>query len=557
MTKNKTIIVVGGSHGGPNAVARARQADENAKIILIEQAPHIMWAQTSVRSQLLCEDKMAALLARDSYFQQRYNVEVMTRTCAVELDLDSRCLVVEHEKTYKRLHFDSLIYAGGAQSNRLVVPGFDGERICHFRDFRDISLIKEAIKEGAKTATVVGCGFYGVEAALTLKELGFNVRIIEQRKRIMQSFSLAFSQSIVDHLKQAGIEILLGAQIKDAETQADNSLKLRLESNEIIESDLVVVCIGLTPRTSLLVNAGAALDPDGLIRVDDSMATTLPNVYACGSSVSVPMVVTHQRKWVPHPAIVLRTAHIAGFNAAINDPALIDHLKPFCGTLYTKIHETSFARTGLSEQEARSFFREDNTFVTTVFGSAEDSFLCQQEMCVRLLVDKNKGCIIGGEVYGQKGVDRTIDLISVAVSEAWAPEKLVDLDMAFLLDSGPVFDPLKVAATRAKMALIEGETSISAEQLALWVASKVDFRLVDVGETAMFTGYTQKKIQHLPLESLREHLNELSKEDTPIVLYSRSGYRSYLAQRLLKQRGIKNVFHLDGGLATWNLVLKE
>lgn len=558
MSKRKTIIVVGGSHGGPSAVARARQTNEFARIILIEQAPQVSWVQASLRYHLIGDSNIDhALREKDSYYQQRYNVEVRTNTRAVALDLDSHFLSIEHNHQRKRIHFDALIYAGGAHSNELDVPGLTGPRICHFRDLHDVSLIKQALKEGAKTATVVGCGFYGVEAALALKACGLAVRVVEIKKRIMPSFSMNFAEAIVGKLKEQAIGLSLNSSIDEASPIDGGGFSLTLHSGEQFETDLVVVCTGISPRTSLLADAGAALDADGLIRVDDNMATTLPNVYACGSAVSVPMAVSNHKKWMPHPTIVLRTAHIAGFNAAIGDIGHKDRLKPFCGTLVTEIGDTSFARTGLPEHEARLLLGDKNILVATVYGSAADSFVYQQEMCVRLLVDRAKNRVVGGEVFAKKGVERTIDLLSVAVCEAWAPDKLIDLDMAYLADSGPAFDPLKDAAMRAKMAIADSEHTLSAEKLALWLASNFDFRLVDVGETPMLSGRAQSKSLHLPLEHLRDRLGELGDGETPIVLYSKSGHRSYLAHLALKQRGINNVYHLDGGMATWNLVARE
>lgn len=556
MSKRKTIIVVGGSHGGPSAVARARQANENARIILIEQAPQVTWVQASLRYYLLGDSQGIDKAARekDWYFQQRYNVDVRTSTRAVALDLDSHFLSIETQAARKRIHFDSLIYAGGATSNNLAIDGLSGPRVCHFRDMHDLTLISQALKEGIKTATVVGCGFYGVEAALALRACGLEVKIIEQKKRIMPSFSMTFAEAIVGKIKEQGIELRLNSSIVDARAIEGGGFSLTLHDGKNLATDLVVVCTGISPRTSLLADAGAALDADGLIRVDDHMATTLPDVYACGSAVSVPMAVSNQRKWMPHPTIVLRTAHIAGFNAAITDATHRDRLKSFCGTLVTEIGDTSFARTGLSEHEARLLLGDDNILATTVYGSAADSFVYQQEMCVRLLVDRVKNRVVGGEVFAKVGVERPIDLLSVAVSEGWAPDKLIDIDMAYLADSGPAFDPLKDAAMRAKMAVADSEKTLSAEKLALWLASNFDFRLVDVGETPMASKSAQSKSLHVPLEHLRERLGELGDADTPIVLYSKSGHRSYLAHLALKQRGLNNVYHLDGGMATWNLV---
>jgi rhodanese-related sulfurtransferase len=149
---------------------------------------------------------------------------------------------------------------------------------------------------------------------------------------------------------------------------------------------------------------------------------------------------------------------------------------------------------------------------------------------------------------------RRIDLLAVAVLEGWAPEKLIDLDMAYLANAGPAFDPLKDAAMRAKAAATQDEGFITAERLALWLADNRNFRLVDVGQTPLLSGRSGATTLHLPLENLRERLDELKGENTPIVLYSKSGHRSYLAQSALKQRGLANVYHLDGGIAIWNLL---
>lgn len=555
MKAKKTIIVVGGAHGGPSAVARARQAHENARIILIEQSPAVMWIQASVRTYLAGGDELtfARLNEKESYFQKRYNIEVHTETRALALDLDAKLLLTERKGRMKKMAFDSLIFAGGATSNRLDIPDLQGPRVTHFRSLVDAAMIKKAIKEGAKKAVVVGCGHYGVDAALGLKEAGLLVTVIESKRRIMPHFSATFAEAIVAKLISQGIILKLATTINSAKERPEGGFNLELSNNEIISADLVIVCVGITPRTGLLAEAGAALDPEGLVRVDDHMATTLPNVFACGSAVSVPQAITHERKWFAQPAIVLRTAHIAGYNAAISDTKNYDRLKPFCGTIVTEVGDTLFARTGLLEHEARLAFGDDNIFATTVFGSAAESLVYQQEMCVKLLVAKAQNRVIGGEIFGKNGVLRRIDLLGAAVLEGWAPEKLIDLDMAYLANSGPAFDPLKDAAMRAKNALTEDDNAMTAELLALWLANQRDFRLIDVGETSLLAKLNANTM-HVPLENLRDHLDELKKLSTPIVLFSKSGHRSYLAQVALKQRGMSDVYHLDGGMAIWNLL---
>lgn len=559
MAKKKTIIIVGGTQNGPSAAARARQFNEHARIVLVEKGPSISWTQASLKDHLLSEPESIkkTMADQENYFNQRYNIEVRKNTTPQSIDLDSSCLILKSEDRFERIRFDALIYAEEAKSKTLPFSELTGPRAVNFCSIDDVLAIQQAIKQGAKRAVVVGCGFYGIDAAVSLRRMGLDVLVIEKKKRIMPYFSLQFSQAILSKLSEDGISVALDSTITDVKQTTDGGFFLYLASGEEIASDLVVECIGITPQISLLTEAGAAQDGEGLVRVDDHMATSLPNVFACGSAIQVPYAVTQERKWMPQPAILLRTAQIAGYNAAIDDDTERDRLQPFCGTLMVMANDTFFARTGLSEYQARLSVGDENVMATTVFGSAMESMESEQEMCVRLIVNRAQKHIVGGEVYGKVGVARRIDILSVAVSEHWSPQDLINIDMAYLANSGAFYEPLKDVAMRAKMALMENTQVMSAEMLALWLKSDRQFRLVDVGDAPLFLKNTGRVAMHLPLESLRDRIEELVDSDLPIVLCSKSGYRSYLAQQALIQRGLHNVYHLDGGSATFELVASK
>ncbi len=138
----------------------------------------------------------------------------------------------------------------------------------------------------------------------------------------------------------------------------------------------------------------------------------------------------------------LRTAHIA---ALTRRPmiTLIGIGSSLFADAYYRSRRYLFARTGLKEHEARMLLGDAQIFSTTVFGSAAESWVYEQEMCVKLIVDKSNNRVVGGEVFGRQGVERRIDLLSVAVLEGWSPDQIIDLDMAYLANSGPAFDPLK------------------------------------------------------------------------------------------------------------------
>lgn len=543
--RKKTIIVIGGAHGGPNAVMQARQFNEHARIIMIEQAPLIVCSQSSLIHQLLSdtqEEYRKELLLQEELFKMRYSVECLKDTEVIAIDIDSKNLLLSSAGNRERLSFDTLIFAGGASCKKLDVPNLHGPRVVNFRTSQDVLAIKDAIKAGAKKALVVGCGFYGVDAALALKKAGLKVSIIENKLRIMPKYSFQFAQEMLKQVRNLDIRVSLNSSIKEVSPNGNDGFFITLSNGEVINTDLVVVCVGLKPRTELLQNVGAGLDQEGLIRVDDNMATTLPDIFACGSAVSVPYAVINKNKWIPHPAMVQRTAQIAGKNASVDNCDKWDKVQSFCGALAVKIGDITFSRTGLSEEEAREFFINDEIFVTTTFGADDE--------CVKLIVNKSYNEIVGGEVFGVKDVLRRIDLLSVAVTKKWSPKELIDIDMAFLSDSVVNPEPLKEAALRANAAVLDDNPIMSAEQFALWIKEQKDFLLIDVGESPLFSSGIQKKTIHIPLESLRERVADLS-DSGPIILYSKSGYRSYLAQQALTQRGVKEVYHLDSGASSF------
>ncbi len=481
--KARKIIVVGGSTSAFVAAIRARLAHEQAKITVIDSGS----LETSLE------------------YKQSYNLDILSNTKAEQLDLDSRIITVSSLGKSHRLFFDALIFAPKHERAALEIGS-------------------------AKRAAVIGAGFLGLKTAQALRASGLAVSVIEKKARIMSSFSLSFAEAMHAKLLEQGISLYLGTSLE----QLDKSF------------DVVVNCLNHKPNISLLGEAGAALDQAGLIRVNEHMLSSLPDIYACGAAISVPHAVSHQQVWLTDPSVMQRTASIAGYNAALGGQ-FKDRLKPVAGVALCSVGNLSFARTGLVEHEARKLFGDEQVLVSTVLSE-------ESTACVRLLVEKTKRRIIGAEVYGTREVERRIDLLSVAVLEEWSPDAMIDLDMASVSNHSPLLDPLKEAAMRAKLALVDHGPFMTVEKLALWLRTNQDFRLVDVGQMPLLSGRSHQRSLHVPLESLRDRLDELKLSNTPIVLYSKSGHRSYLAQLALRQRGMNNVYHLDGGIDTWNLV---
>lgn len=560
----KTIVVIGGAQGGPNAAARAREFDENARIVLLEKHRHVSWVQAGLRYHL--EGRVPRLdevdREREASFEKRYRIEVRTGAEATALDVDARRVHVRNaDGSVERLGFDAVIFAGGAEPIWPTIEGLEQRApgVTHFRNLDDLHELKRAIDNNAKRAVVIGCGPIGLDAATGLRAAGLEVHIIEANSRILPSLSLTAARAAARALERSGTQLHTSTQVTKAETIEGNRRKIYLSNGEVLEADLVVMAIGMRPRTKLLSAAGASLNPDGSVRVDPHMATTLPRVYACGTAVSVPHAVTRGHLWLPQAAISDRTSQIAGRSAAMAPNGAMESLSPVAGTAMLQAGGLYFGKTGLNDAEARSFFGGDRIQVVTIHGWTCEAWLGKddgsREITVRMVVDRERNVVVGGEVWGPYGVPRRLDILAAAVLEKWAPSRVAALDIAYTPEIGPAMDPVNAAGIMSALTLQGEAWPLEPEQLALRVARGEDVVLLDVGQSPRTRDpkWPSATVE-IPLEELRDRVGELSK-DTPIITLSHTGRRGHLAVRILRQHGFRDVCHLDGGALSWSLLV--
>lgn len=546
MTHKKTIIIVGGAHGGAIAASAARQCNEQAQILLVEQAPYLL-PKISLPEELVSKEPVRNV----TKFCESLNIDVLLNTRAVALDMDSRTLVIDRGLGVERLAFHTVIFATGSLSTPLSVPGLLGPRVCHFRTREDSDVIRSALSRNARVV-VVGGDHQGIEAATTLQRLGCAVTVIERSKRFMTPFSWQTAERMRRALLQQGISVLLDCEITEADSH-DLGVSLKTTHGTTLDCELVVICLGISPRTSILTQAGAATLANGKICVDDYLETSLRDIYACGSIIDVPHAVTNQAVSVVKPCVTARTARIAGTNAASSNTSQRMVLKPSAYATVLTIGATTFARTGLSHTEARTLLGDDRTLLITACSEKSSE---HREVGVKLIVDKSNQTIVGGEVFGHDGVIRNIDVLSIAVAEGFGPRWIANLDRASFSASSNA-NLLEEACLRAKAVIDDAVNVMTSDMLALWFASKRDFRLVDVSDTPLLSGRMAQKAMHVPLSSLQERIDELRSSSLPLVVFSDSAHESYRAQCALRQHGINDVYHLDSGVEWFHLMAKE
>ncbi len=538
----RTIVVIGGGLGGPAAAARAREIDEEARIVLVERSLHVGYA-TSGPAYFLSGEAVneAALDRRDpGFFWDFYRIEAKTGVTATRIEADKRRVVLSDGP----LEYTSLIYAAGAKSLLPSVHGLAGaSNLFPFRTPADLEKIREALAEEGRRVVVLGGSAVGVEAADAFVRAKHTVTLVESSLRLLPEFSDGVGLAAKEALETAGITVSVGDEVASVRLAEGRVAALLLRSGREIAVDLVVAAGAVLARTDLLRDAGADLHEDGSVSVDEACATSLPNIYACGLCVALPHAITGWPVWLPQAALADKTAQVAGASAAGGKACM----GPVLGTVIVRAGDLTLARTGLDEAEAVEFAGKDEVARVSVHGSSCDRFLsASSPLAVDLIFHLGNGRVLGAEVTGREGVDKRIDVLAVATLGSLTVEQLGLLDLAYAPPFSTPRDVVNVAGNLA---------SASRQGLAqAWTGAQVDaagtaILLVDVEPER--GGATVAGAVPLPLRELRDKVASLS-HGRPLVFLSHTGAAGYLAARMARQRGFKDAGYLSGGRLSWS-----
>lgn len=528
----RTILILGGAQAGPTAASRARELDENARIILIERSSRVSYAVGGLAYHLSGEVQSLEDLDREKadLFRDVYGIDVRTDIEATHIDPKRRLVTAGGQE----IGFDALIYALGAESLMPEVLG-GAPNVVRFRTLGDLEAIVARLDAGAKHVAVVGGGFFGVEAADGLLRRKCEVTVLEHGSRILSGFSPTVSAMCAEALRRMGARVLVGAEIASVQKSGDDISALVLSSGERLAVDLVVAAAGIRPRSELLAKAGAKVLADGSISVDRRMRTSLSGIYACGVSVAVEHAVGKKRALLAQAAIADKTAQIAGANAAGAKLQMSRAL----GTAIVRAGHITCARTGISPGERKG------TSTVRIHAPSHDAwFPASRPISLELHFDPRTGRVLGADLAGEAGVDKRVDVLGTAIYAGLTIDDLAELDLAYAPPYSAARDPVNVAATVAQ----------SPARVRAWAPAELAKQqgavtLVDVRTCSerAFEGALP-----IPLTSLRSRLDEL-RAKKELVFIDDTGRAGYLAACVAAGRGLPSPGYLSGGLRSFGL----
>ncbi|UYP45374.1 Coenzyme A disulfide reductase [Candidatus Lokiarchaeum ossiferum] len=543
----KNVVIVGGVAGGASTAARLRRLSEDVNIIMLERGPYVSFANCGLPYYVgnVIKERDALELMTPELFNERFNFDVRVKHEVISINREEKTVTVkklENDDEYV-LSYDVLVLSPGAKPIVPPIPGLN--EVPHFviRDIPDVEKITKFIEYNkVNHSTVIGGGYIGIEIAENLRERGFDVEIVEMAPQILMPFDFEMAQIAHQEMGFNGVKLHLNERAVGFTKPGEKTI-VKLESGDSIETDLLIMAVGVMPDTSLARNAGLDLSARGHIVVDHTMHTSDPNIFAVGDAIQVHNMVLDEPWAVPLAGIANRQGRVAADNIA----GVETHCEGVLGTSVLKIFGMIAAATGMNERTLKTksisyekIYAHPNNHAGYYPGASSIS--------LKLLFEIPTGRILGVQAIGGSGTEKRIDVIATAMKFGGTVFDLERLELSYAPPFGSAKDPVNMLGfigsniLRRTMKIWHWH---DVDQIREQGGVFLDVRTKEEFDIAHFEG----ALNISDLE-LRKKI-DLIPRDKPIYINCQVGFRGYLAYRTLIQLGFSEVYNLTGGYKTF------
>lgn len=545
----KKVIIVGGVAGGATAAARLRRLDESSQIIMFEKGEYISFANCGLPYYIgeVINDRNKLLVQTVEGMSGKFNMDIRNVSEVTNINRMAKTVTVKRLQTGETYEesYDQLILSPGARPIVPPIPGIkEANNLFTLRNIPDTDAIKSYVDQNnPKKVAVIGGGFIGIEMAENLHERGIEVTLIEMSNQVMAPFDIEMASILHTHLREKGVNLILEDGVKAFE---NNGTKVVLNSGKEIDTEMILLAIGVRPESELAKTAGLEVGERGHIKVNDYLQTSDPDIFALGDAIEVTDYINEKPTAIP----LAWPANRQGRIVANNIYGKQEKYNGTMGTSVAKVFDYTAASTGNNEKTLKRVGITNYEVVHIHPGSHAGYYPGAAQIALKVIFDKQTGKIYGAQGIGKDGVDKRIDVIATAIKGGLTVLDLPDLELAYAPPYSSAKDPVNMAGYVASN-IVEGDVeTVQWHEIDDIVAN--GGYLVDVrNPEELKLGFIKGAI-NIPLPALRDRLEELPKDKT-IYLNCQVGLRGYLAARILTLNGFQAV-NLDGGWKTYSTV---
>jgi NADPH-dependent 2,4-dienoyl-CoA reductase/sulfur reductase-like enzyme len=457
----RKIIVIGGLAAGPAAASKAKRIDPNSEVILLEQGEYISYGICEMPYYLSnkIQDLNDLILFTPEKLESEKKINVKTFHSVREIIHQKKEITVLDIRSEKliKYDYDKLIIATG--SVPIKHPAFNDEIInkFYFKSINDAIKLKKFFDyRNPKKAAIIGSGFIGIEIADALSSLGMEITILSNEELPLNKFEKETRKFAMDVLFKNKIKYIKYNEIKSIEytdcTKYDGNVQShnlkyisRINTDNFsVDTDLVIIAIGISPNTELARTSKISLGKYGGILIDSKMLTSNSNIYAAGDCCEIKNAITNRFTYLPFATTALKTGWAAGENASGGN-SIIKGIIP----VYTlSFFNAEIAHVGLLFEEA-----QENHFLAakeTIEGwETPKIYPDSEKIQIILTYDKKDNRILGAEIFGRKGAALRANILATAIYQKLTLKDLIQLDFVYHPQSTPLRDPILFCASSA------------------------------------------------------------------------------------------------------------
>jgi len=441
----KHLVIVGGSDAGISAALRAKELETSVQVTMIVEDAFPNYSICGLPFYLSGEvPDFHQLAHRTQEELTEAGIELLLEQKVQVIDPVAHRITIQDGTTHLRqIPYDRLILATGARPRQPSIPGVDLPGVFLLRTMQDSFQIHHFLSTHAvRSAVIVGGGYIGLEMADALTVRGLSVTLVEHGASVLKTVDRSLGELVRAELEQRGVVVKTGTQVQAISVEQDG-LCISGTPEFAATADLVLVAVGVEPRTELAQALGVTCGRQRAIAVSRTMETSIPDVFAAGDCVETWHRVLQQPTYLPLGTTAHKQGRIAGENA-IGGERLFEGT---VGTQVVKVFDLAIARTGLLEHEANASGFDPLTIEGT-YWDHKVYYPGAKPVHIRLTGDRHTGRLLGAQLAGavQTEVAKRIDIIATALFHAMSVEALSDLDLSYTPPLGSPWDLVQMCA---------------------------------------------------------------------------------------------------------------
>ena len=560
---SKQIVIIGGVAAGPKAACRLKRLKPGWDVTVIDQDSLISYGGCGI-PYYVCGDvsdekelrSTSFHMVRDEkFFAAAKGVTALTRTRALGIDRQEKTVHVRDLDSgdERRISYDKLMLATGAQPFDLPIPGTDLDGVFTIANLQKAIDIKERIARGqVGKAVVVGGGAIGIEMAEALTDLwGVETSIVEYMPQLLPRIvDWQFAAMLKTHLVQKDVQVFTGESATEILGDENGRVTGVRTGNRQLDADLVIMAVGVRPRSDLAREAGLGVAPWGGIMVNHRLQTTDPDIYAAGDCIATTHLVTGKETFAPFGSVANRQGRIVADNMAGG----MSTFPGVVGSYIMKAFERCIGATGISFETAvaEGF---DADYALTAPSDRAHFYPGEAIVVYQMVFDRKTRRVLGLQGFGvmNDSISARIDTAAALIAKGATIEDFMTVEMAYSPPFAAAIDSINAAAFVADNLCAGLLRKVDMDRFLAWMNdfdTEPDWVTLDIRHPKEATPYAEKfgpdKWLAIPYNEIRDRYHELPEDKTMIILCD-AGTRSFEIQVLLDHVGRNKNLVLSGG----------